>query len=131
MLRLTGKAASAFQRRLDGKPAKAVKRPKPSGNLFIAACRSHGLPEPEPEFPFCPGRRWRLDWAWPNHGKIAVEIQGAIFVGGRHVRGAALLKEYEKLNEAACRGWRIVFVTPQQVNDGSAFAWIERLLQRE
>ena len=38
---------------------------------------------PEREFRFCE-RRWRFDFAWPSH-KVAVEIDGGIFIHGRHV----------------------------------------------
>ena len=93
--------------------------------LFLAGCKAHGLPEPVAEYQFHATRRWRLDWAWVD-AKLALEIQGGLFSGGRHVRGAALLGEHEKLNAAAAAGWRVLFVTPQQVEDGSAFAVIRR-----
>lgn len=44
--------------------------------------------------------------------KIALEVQGGIFVNGRHSRGAALLKEWEKLNTAAEMGFRIIYCQP-------------------
>jgi hypothetical protein len=44
-----------------------------------------------------------------------VEVQGGIWSGGRHVRGKALLAEWEKLNTAAALGWRILYCTPQDV----------------
>jgi len=80
-------------------------------NLFPAVCRAAGLPEPVPELRFSAPRRWRFDWAWPEL-KLALEVQGGIFSGGRHVRGAALLKEMEKLNAAAIAGYRVLYVTP-------------------
>jgi hypothetical protein len=46
---------------------------------------------------------------------VALECQGGLFTNGRHSRGAALLKEHEKLNEAAARGWRILFTTPDKL----------------
>lgn len=80
--------------------------------MFPAVCRAAGLPKPVPEFAFAaPARRWRFDWAWPEL-LIALEVQGGIFSGGRHVRGAALLKEMEKLNAAAIAGYRVLYVTP-------------------
>ena len=77
---------------------------------FIELCKAHELPEPLPEYHFASPRRWRFDYAWPfvltkwGHRYIALECQGGLFVQGRHVRGAALLKEHEKLNAAACAG---------------------------
>lgn len=105
---------------------RAVKRADDTAQrLFLEGCKAHGLPEPVAEYQFHPTRRWRLDWAWVA-AKLALEIQGGLFSGGRHVRGAALLGEHEKLNAAAAAGWRVLFVTPQQVEDGSAFAVIRR-----
>ena len=76
-----------------------------SGLAFDRLCELSGLPRPIPEYRFSPPRRWRFDWAWPNHdfgyGGVALEKQGGLFIQGRHSRGAALLKEHEKLNEAA------------------------------
>lgn len=72
------------------------------------------LPYCVPEFAFCEGRKWRFDFAFPNE-RVAVEIQGAIFSGGRHVRGAAMLREWQKLNEAAKLGWRILYCQPSEI----------------
>ena len=80
-------------------------------NLFPAVCTAAGLPRPVPELRFAAPRRWRFDWAWPSL-RIALEVQGGIFSGGRHVRGAALLKEMEKLNAAAIAGYRVLYCTP-------------------
>lgn len=101
--------------------------------LFCRLCQAHGLPRPVAEFEFHPDRKWRFDFAWiyVNEGflkRLALEIQGGLFVGGRHVRGAALLKEHEKLNEAACLGWRVIFCTPADVKSGAVFALIKRAL---
>lgn len=73
-----------------------------------------GLPRPEFELVFAPPRRWRFDVAWPAH-RLAIEVQGGIFVRGRHNRGAAMLKEWEKLNAAAAAGWRILYTQPQDL----------------
>ena len=80
-------------------------------NLFPAVCTAAGLPRPVPELRFAAPRRWRFDWAWPDL-LIALEVQGGLFVNGRHSRGPALLKEHEKLNAAAVAGWRILYCTP-------------------
>jgi hypothetical protein len=101
----------------------------PGAALFVAACKAHGLPEPEPEYRFCEARRWRLDWCFVDYW-LAVEIQGGLWVagGGRHQRGAALLAEYEKLNMAALMGYRVLFATPAQVKSGEIFPIIARAL---
>lgn len=79
--------------------------------VIRALCKADGLPEPVFEYRFAPPRRWRFDAAWPDR-KLAVEVQGGLFMGGRHSRGGALRKEHEKLNTAASMGWRVCYVIP-------------------
>lgn len=81
------------------------------GALFVAFVAQHGLPAPVRELRFDPVRRWRIDWAWPEH-LVALEVEGGIFTRGRHSRGAGMLKDMEKYNELAARGWRLVRTTP-------------------
>lgn len=95
-------------------------------STMAAVSKAYGLSAPVPEYRFCE-RGWRLDWAWVED-KIAIEIQGGLFVQGRHNQGASLVKEYEKLNEAQVMGWRVFLVTPQQVNNGLAFELVKRAL---
>lgn len=95
---------------------------------FPAQCTALGLPEPVAEHKFHPTRKWRFDYAWPDH-KLALEVQGGLFVQGRHSRGAALMKEHEKLNAAVQLGWRVGFVTPKQVANGEAVGIVELALR--
>ena len=80
---------------------------------LLQLMRAEGIPEPEQEYEFHHERRWRFDYCWPDPDfMLAWEIQGGIYTRGRHVRGAALEKEYEKLTAAATCGYRVVFCTP-------------------
>lgn len=81
------------------------------------------------EFKFMSDRKWRFDFCLAEQ-LYAVEVNGGIWTGGRHVRPAALQREYEKLNEAAIMGYKVLIVTPQDVKDGSALALIKRALGR-
>jgi hypothetical protein len=74
----------------------------------------NNLPGAQAEYAFHPLRKWRFDFAWTEK-RVALEVQGGIFVAGRHSRGAALLKEWEKLNAAARMGWRILYCQPQDI----------------
>jgi len=94
------------------KPAKA--QSGYSVPVVLAFFKECGLPEPVPEYQFCPGRKWRFDLCFPGQ-MVAVEINGGIFSQGRHTRGAALILEYEKLSKAAALGWRVIFTTPDQL----------------
>jgi len=87
-----------------------------------------GLPAPVLELQFAPPRRWRFDLAWPRW-LVAVEVDGATFVGGRHTRGVGYERDCEKLAEAVLAGWRVLRVTPAMVADGRARAYVERALR--
>lgn len=101
--------------------AKALRLP------FDVQCRAVGLVAPVSEYRFHPVRRWRFDWAWPSL-KVALEVEGGVFVKGRHSRGAGMVKDMEKYNAAAALGWRLVRVTPKQVRSGEALTSIEQAL---
>lgn len=55
---------------------------------------------------------WRFDFAWP-HRKIAVEIEGGTWSGGRHTRGKGFEGDCRKYNQATVEGWRVLRYTPQ------------------
>jgi len=71
------------------------------------------MPQPEREYRFAPPRRFRFDFAWPCNGKLALEVDGGRWLpgGGRHASD----NDYEKLNIAAMRGWRVLRVTSDMV----------------
>ncbi len=64
------------------------------------------------EFRFHPTRKWAADFAIPS-AKILVEIDGGVWSGGRHTRGAGFLGDCEKLNAAACLGYRVLRYQPK------------------
>lgn len=84
-----------------------------------------GIPEPQSEFKFHPTRKWRFDYAWPDK-KIALEIEGGIWTGGRHSRGGiGFLKDMEKYNAAGKLGWRIFRYTPTEFKEGVAHSFMK------
>lgn len=71
-----------------------------------------------PEYRFNADRRWRFDFANVSH-MIAIEVEGGIFQpgGGRHNRGAGMVGDIEKYNEAQAAGWIVLrFTTGQMKN---------------
>jgi very-short-patch-repair endonuclease len=94
---------------------------------FRTGCKVRGLIPPVGEWLFHPERMWRLDWAWPE-AKIALEIDGGTWTGGRHTRGKGYAEDCRKLNEATAMGWSILRVTPEMIDSGEAFGWLERVL---
>ena len=91
--------------------------------IIVAA----GLPEPVEEFRFDPVRKWRFDYAWPEH-RLALEAEGGTWSGGRHVRGKGYERDCEKYNAAALQGWKVLRVTTAMMNDGRALACLEAAL---
>lgn len=73
-----------------------------------------GLPLPVAEHRFHPTRLWRFDYAWPAE-KIALEVEGGIWTGGRHINPAGFIADLEKYNAAAVLGWRIIRLTPNSI----------------
>ena len=96
--------------------------------LFLALCKRAKLPAPTPEYRFAPPRRWRNDYAWPDH-KLALEVEGGVFTRGRHSRGAGMVKDMEKYNELARLGWRLIRVTPSQLHDLATLALLTDCLR--
>jgi very-short-patch-repair endonuclease len=79
--------------------------------VFYEMLRQRAIVLPVPEYRFDMTRRWRIDFAWPAH-RVGLEVDGAIWKAGRHTRGSGWLKDTEKLNRAACLGWRMLRCTP-------------------
>lgn len=111
---------------------------RPSGETlkqkeFRAWCRSQRLaPGLVVEYRFDPVRRWRMDFAWPDK-LVAVEVHGAVFRGGRHVRGSGFLNDREKMNTALSRGWRVLEVGspgkhPATLYSPAMAAWLRAVL---
>ena len=67
-----------------------------------------------PEFRFDDTRRWRFDYAIPEH-RIAVEVEGGIWTNGRHTRGKGYMNDMEKYNRATVLGWRLIRVAPDRL----------------
>lgn len=95
--------------------------------IVLAFFKSEGIPEPQLEFRFHPERKWRFDFGWEfkqidphKHEnaewvRVALEVQGGIWIYGGHNRGSGLRKEHEKRNEAAALGWRILYCQPNDL----------------
>lgn len=83
--------------------------------------------KPEREFRFHPTRKWRFDFAFPSE-KVAVEVEGGIFVKGAHTRGAHFRSDCEKYSAAAELGWAVLRYTDREIKSGAAIAQVERVL---
>lgn len=83
-------------------------------DVFTVLCLSDLHVECLKEFKFHPTRRWRFDYAIPEH-KIAVEVEGGVWTNGRHTRPQGFLGDIEKYNTATLMGWRVFRTTPTEL----------------
>jgi very-short-patch-repair endonuclease len=90
---------------------------------------ARGLPPPSPEYRFHPTRRWRFDFAWPEH-KLALEIEGGHWAGGRHNTGSGFVGDMEKYNTATFLGWRIIRSVPGKVLSSETIGWLEAIMSQ-
>jgi very-short-patch-repair endonuclease len=97
---------------------------------FFGALRYGGVPAPEAEYRFHDVRQWRFDYCWPDR-KVALEVDGGLYTGGRHSRGAGMEKDQEKLNFAAALGWRVLRTTPRKLTRLPTIALIRMALEWE
>ena len=122
------------------------------GQVLIDQLAAAALPLPVREHRFHPTRKWRLDLAWLDL-KLAVEIDGGLYArpvvcpnchqtvrrlvgtrwvvvreGGRHTTGRGRENDIEKENEAQLLGWRVLHVTPEQVQKLEALTLLMRAL---
>lgn len=97
------------------------KRPS-AGSLAESLLASHlralGIPF-EPQYRWHPERKFRADFALLAP-RILVEVEGGVFIGGRHTRGLGFEADCRKHLMAAERGWRVLRVTPRMIRDGTA-----------
>lgn len=114
-------------------------------DLLAWQIRAAKLPVPEREWRFAralcggdgPGVRlrllraglqdWRMDFAWPAQ-LVALEMDGGLYTGGRHVQGSGAEEDARKLSTAVAAGWRVLRASPRHVKQGQAVLWIAAVL---
>lgn len=97
-------------------------------NRFAFYWRALGGPKLEREFLFHPTRKWRFDFADPK-SKVAIEVEGGIYTGGRHTKPLGFIEDCEKYNEAAFLGWR-VFRLPGKLITSAQLESIKTIIHR-
>jgi len=134
---LTAEMTRALNRRSAKRGGRTGARKAPGGRIrrarrydatadFLAQISRAGIAPPIREWRFC-GRLWRFDFAWIDQ-RIAGELEGGTWSGGRHTTGKGYAGDVEKYNEAALLGWFVIRFTPAQVKDGRAIGWLWRAL---
>ena len=71
----------------------------------------------EEEHKFHPKRRWKFDFILKGNDKIAIEINGGIWIKGRHNFGRNYEKDLEKINTAQMMGWKVLQYTPDTLTN--------------
>jgi len=104
-------------------------------NSLLLLIRQNHLPEPVPQFKFCPDRKWVADFAYPEQ-KILIECEGGLWRknqegqwAGAHSYPGAILRDIEKYNQAALLGYRLFRFTDYQLKDGSAIEILKKALE--
>lgn len=95
--------------------------------IFFSLLDSVNIRRPIPEYVFHPTRKWRFDYAFLEE-KVALEIEGGIYIGGRHSRGAGMQGDFEKYNEASLLGWRIIKCVPKDLCKTNTIQMLRKLI---
>lgn len=82
------------------------------------------------EHRFCPERKWRLDLAIPALA-VGLEVQGGLFVRGRHVQGDGAAKDQAKMNQAQVMGWIVLQCQPREIASPQLMQLLLTAVQRQ
>lgn len=108
-----------------------VKTPQPLSageECFALHCRANKLC-PVREYQFCPDRKYRFDFAWPDR-KLAVEVEGGTRFGrSRHSKGDGFERDAAKYNRAARDGWMVLRYSTRMVVSGLAIGDVLDIMQ--
>ena len=120
----------------DGKSITTVREKRQAASkqsvrdVFTVICKTDLKVECVKEFKFHPVRKWRFDYAIPEH-KIALEVEGGVWTGGRHTSPKGFLGDIEKYNTATLMGWRVFRTTPEDLYKTVTIKLIKTAISRE
>lgn len=95
-------------------PTKKKREPTWDPALTAQVMESFGLPAPTLEHQFHQTRKWRFDFAWPDH-RVYMEVEGGIYEHGGHTSITGIKRDIAKYNAAALAGWVGLRVLPEQL----------------
>lgn len=81
--------------------------------IFFQVLKNEGIPLPIAEYRFEPSRKWRVDFYFEANGvRLALEVEGGVWLSGRHNRPEGFLRDMEKYNALTAAGIFLYRVTP-------------------
>ena len=86
-------------------------------------------PDAVAEYKFHQVRKWRADFAIPS-AKILIEVEGGVFTGGRHTRGAGMIADMCKYNTAATMGYFVLRFVPGDIRTGLLFQTVRDIFMK-
>lgn len=103
---------------------------QPMRDFFTTLCHSDLHVECVKEFKFHPTRKWRFDYAIPQY-KIALEVEGGVWSGGRHTSPKGFLNDMEKYNTATLMGWRVFRTIPDELLTNTTLSLLREAMKTE
>ena len=94
---------------------------------FCQMLQERDLPCPTAEYEFHDERKWRIDYCWPDK-KVALEVEGGIWIQGRHTRGQGYKNDIEKYNEVSLHGFTLIRVVPDDLLTEDTLGLIQRAI---
>lgn len=73
---------------------------------------------------------WRFDFALLDE-RIAIEVEGGGWTGGRHTRGKGFEDDLRKYDAAISLGWKVYRCSPAMIKEGQAIKTIKTLIAME
>lgn len=110
------------------KKTRQAKPQPPKSDFFTLLCRSDLKVECVKEHKFHPTRRWRFDYAIPAY-KIAIEVEGGVWTGGRHTSPKGFLNDMTKYNAATVMGWRVLRTIPDELYSNATLNMIRETMR--
>lgn len=110
------------------KKTRQTKPQAPKTDFFTVLCRSDLKVECVKEHKFHPVRKWRFDYAIPAH-KIAIEVEGGVWTGGRHTSPKGFLNDMEKYNTATIMGWKVLRTIPDKLCTNATLGMIRETMR--
>ena len=78
------------------------------------------------EYKFDDKRKFRFDFYVESNGlKVAIELEGGVFIRGRHLRPGGFLRDMEKYNLAASKGILVFRIPSHDISH----KWINPIIE--